>query len=154
MELIPRLLRIKGSKVAVQYIESCALAGRTQDTGEDRNVNLKLSLLVAVAFAAGIWAYGSYEFSSGWKDGREKLVQEQKAKAEAHQAKVTARQQLTDTTAAAAEQSGQAKTITITNEVIRYVKSPDHVRCDFDDKRVSIKRAAVDNANSIPGFDD
>ena len=113
----------------------------------------KLYALVAVAVVAVLWGFGHYQYNAGWNDGRAKLVAQQEEKARATLAKQVAGQQVNDMKSVEAEQAGAAKTIVITNEVVRYVKSPDHTRCVFDDARLSIKQRAVDNANAIPGYD-
>lgn len=100
------------------------------------------------------YGYGLLQYNNGWKEGRQKLVQQQQAKAQAQLAKQTTRQQANDTKAAAADDEGKAKTVTITQEVIRYVKTPGRNVCVFDDTRVQLKSRAVDNANAIPGYDD
>lgn len=113
----------------------------------------KLYALVAVVCVALLWSFGHYQYNDGWNEGRAKLVAQQEEKAKATLAKRVTAQQVNDTKAAEAEQAGAAKTIVITNEVVRYVKSPDHTRCVFDDARMSIKQRAVANANQISGYD-
>lgn len=109
--------------------------------------------LAALTIAA-TYGYGRFQYNNGWNEGRQKLVQQQQAKAQARLAKQTTRQQANDSKAAAADESGKAKTVTITQEVIRYVKTPGRNVCTFDDARVLLKSRAVDNANNIPGYDD
>lgn len=117
-------------------------------------MNLKVYLITCAA--AVLLVIGSYYDgrSEGWKEGRAALVAEQQAKAQAQLAKQTIRQQANDSKAAAADDEGKAKTVTITQEVIRYVKTPGRNVCVFDDTRVQLKSRAVDNANAIPGYDD
>lgn len=100
------------------------------------------------------YGYGLLQYNNGWTEGRQNLVQQQQAKAQAQLAKQTTRQQANDSKAAAADDEGKAKTVTITQEVIRYVKTPGRNICIFDDARVQLKSRAVDNANAIPGYDD
>ena len=100
------------------------------------------------------YGYGLLQYNNGWKEGRQNLAQQQQAKAQAQLAKQATRQQANDSKAAAADDEGKAKTITITQEVIRYVKTPGRNVCTFDDARVMLKSRAVDNANAIPGYDD
>lgn len=109
-----------------------------------------ITCLVAVFINIGAWYHGRHV---GWSDGRADLVKQQEEKARLVLAKKVATQQANDRKASAAEQAGAAKTIVITQEVIRYVKNPDRTRCDFDADRVQLKQRAVDNANSIPGYD-
>lgn len=111
-------------------------------------------LLIAAGIAVGGYSGYFYGHHVGWKEGRQNLVQQQQAKAQAQLAKQTTRQQANDSKAAAAEDEGKAKTVTITQEVIRYVKTPGRNVCVFDDTRVQLKSRAVDNANAIPGYDD
>lgn len=117
-------------------------------------MNLKLIAAVVAVSVLAAWGYGLLQYNNGWKEGRAALVAEQQAKAQAKLAKQTTRQQANDSKAAAADDEGKAKTITITQEVIRYVKTPGRNVCVFDDTRVQLKSRAVDNANTIPGYDD
>lgn len=117
-------------------------------------MNLKVYFASAALVAFVGWWYGLLQYNNGWKEGRTNLVQQQEEKARAQLAKQTTRQQANDSKAAAADESGKAKTVTITNEVVRYVKTPGRNVCTFDDARVVLKSRAVDNANTIPGYDD
>lgn len=101
-----------------------------------------------------LYGYGKFQHGKGWKEGRANLAQQQAEKARAKLAKQTTRQQANDSKAAAADDEGKAKTVTITQEAIRYVKTPGRNVCVFDDTRVQLKSRAVDNANNIPQFDD
>lgn len=109
--------------------------------------------LAALTIVA-LYGYGTFQHSKGWNEGRQNLVQQQQEKAQAQLAKHTTRQQANDSKAAAADDEGKAKTVTITNEVVRYVKTPGRNVCTFDDARVMLKSRAVDNANNIAGYDD
>lgn len=113
----------------------------------------KLYALVAVVCVALLWGFGHYQYNAGWNEGRAKLVAQQEEKARATLAKRVTAQQVNDTKAAEAEQAGAAKTITIKQEVIRYIKTPGRNVCVFDDVRVKIKHDAILNANEIPGYD-
>lgn len=104
-----------------------------------------------IAITAGFT--GWYLYESGYQNGKADLIAEQEAKAQAQLAKQTTRQQANDSKAAAADDEGKAKTVTITQEVIRYVKTPGRNVCVFDDARVQLKSRAVDNANTISGYD-
>ena len=117
-------------------------------------MNLKIIAAVVAVSALSAWGYGRWNYHVGWGEGRANLVQQQQAKAQAQLAKQTTRQQANDSKAAAADDEGRAKTVTITNEVVRYVKTPGRNVCTFDDARVVLKSRAVDNANNIPRFDD
>lgn len=117
-------------------------------------MNLTYRLYIAAALVVALTFVGWRLYSSGWNNGRATLVAEQQAKAQAQLAKQTIRQQANDSKAAAADDEGKAKTVTITQEVIRYVKTPGRNVCVFDDARVQLKSSAVDNANTIPGYDD
>ena len=117
-------------------------------------MNLRIILAVAAVAVLAVWLNGLLHYNTGWKEGRQNLVQQQEAEAQAQLAKQTTRQQANDSKAAAADDEGKAKTVTITQEVIRYVKTPGRNICVFDDTRVQLKSRAVDNANSIPGYDD
>lgn len=116
-------------------------------------MNLKLLAgLTAAAILACIFSY-QVAYHKAWDAGRQNLVQQQKAKAEARLEKQIARQQQDDARAAAADTKGAAKTVTITQEVVKYIRTPGRNVCVFDDKHVELKRRAVDNANSIEGYD-
>lgn len=117
-------------------------------------MNLRIILAVVVVAVLAVGLSGLLHYNIGWNNGRAALVAEQQAKAQAQLAKQTTRQQANDSKATAAEDEGKAKTVTITQEVIRYVKTPGRNVCTFDTDRLSIKSAAVDNANNIPQFDD
>lgn len=117
-------------------------------------MNLTYRLYIAAALVVTLAFVGWHIYSSGWDNGRAALVAEQQARAQAQLAKQTTRQQANDSKAAAADDEGKAKTVTITQEVIRYVKTPGRNVCTFDDARVVLKSRAVDNANNIPQFDD
>lgn len=117
-------------------------------------MNLTYRLYIAAALVVALAFVGWRLYNSGWNNGRAALVAEQQAKAQAQLAKQTTRQQANDSKAAAADDEGKAKTVTITQEVIRYVKTPGRNVCVFDDTRVQLKSRAVDNANNIPKFDD
>lgn len=117
-------------------------------------MNLKVYLITCLVAAVITGLAYSDGYRKGWDGGRQNLVQQQQAKAQAQLAKQTTRQQANDSKAAAADEEGKAKTVTITQEVIRYVKTPGRNVCVFDDSRVQLKSRAVDNANSIPEYDD
>lgn len=116
-------------------------------------MNLTYRLCMAAALVIALTFVGWRLYSSGWNNGRAALVAEQQAKAQAQLAKQTTRQQANDSKAAAAEDEGKAKTVTITQEVIKYIQKPNKSVCLFDDERVAIKREAIENANKIPGYD-
>ena len=117
-------------------------------------MNLKIIAAVVAVSVLAAWGYGKWSYHVGWNEGRANLVKEQTDKAAARLAKQTARQQANDTKAAAADDEGKAQTVTITNEVVRYVKTPGRNVCTFDDARVVLKSRAVDNANNLSGYDD
>lgn len=117
-------------------------------------MNLTYRLYIAAALVVALAFVGWRLYSNGWDNGRANLVQQQEEKARARLAKQTTRQQANDSKAAAADEEGRAETVTITQEVIRYVKTPGRNVCVFDDTRVQLKSRAVDNANSVPGYDD
>lgn len=117
-------------------------------------MNLSIRTYLIILWIVASVVVGWRLYSSGWDNGRAALVAEQQARAQAQLAKQTTRQQANDSKAAAADDEGKAKTVTITQEVIRYVKTPGRNVCVFDDTRVQFKSRAVDNANTIPGYDD
>ncbi len=116
-------------------------------------MNLKIIVAVVAVSVLAAWGYGKWNYHVGWKEGRANLVQQQEEKARARLAKQTTRQQANDTKAAAADEAGKAETVTITQQVIKYVQTPGRNTCVFDDVHVKIKHDAVLNANEIPGYD-
>lgn len=110
-------------------------------------------LLIAGGIFIGGFAGYFIGHHTGWDAGRQNLVQQQEAKARARLTKQVTRQQQNDTRAAAAEQQGVARTVTITQEVVKYIRTPGRNVCTFDEARVKLKQAAVDNANHIEGYD-
>lgn len=117
-------------------------------------MNLQTYGIIFGLTALGFWGYGLLQYKEGFADGQAKLIAEQKQEAQKKLAKQVQRQQTNDERAAAADEAGKAKTITITQEVIKYVKTPGHTTCVFPDERVRIKADAASNANHIAGFDD
>lgn len=117
-------------------------------------MNLKIIAAVVAVSVLAAWGYGKWNYHAGWNEGRENLVHQQEEKARARLAKQTTRQQVNDTKAAAADEAGKAETVTITQQVIKYVQTPGRNTCVFDDTRVQLKSRAVANANNIPGYDD
>lgn len=116
-------------------------------------MNLRTLIAVGVICCLTSLAYGYMQYRSGWSEGRTALVEQQRQQAQAKLEKQVIRQQQNDTRAAAAEQQGAARTVTITQEVVKYIKTPGRNVCTFDEARVKLKQAAVDNANHIEGYD-
>ncbi|EDV1712520.1 hypothetical protein ZC91_004634 [Salmonella enterica subsp. enterica] len=116
-------------------------------------MNWKVTAVITAAGILSLWLYGQYNYRSGWVEGRENLVSQQQKKAQAELTKKTQRQQQNDTKAASAESEGKENSEAITHEVIKYVIRPGRTVCEFPSERVSIKRRATENANSIPGYD-
>ena len=116
-------------------------------------LNIRIYLATVAALSLAGYGWGLWQHQTGWRDGRNALLAEQSAAAEKLRQENTQRQQEEDAKAAEAEQQGEAKTVTITREVVKYVQTPGHNVCLFDDRRLRIKADAVANANFIPGFD-
>ena len=116
-------------------------------------LNIRLYLATVAALSLACYGWGLWQHHTGWADGRAALVAEQADIAEKLRQENAQRQQVEDTKAAEAEQQGEAKTITITREVVKYVQTPGRNVCQFDDRRLRIKADAVANASFIPGFD-
>ena len=116
-------------------------------------LNIRLYLATVAALALAGYGWGLWQHHTGWADGRDTLIAEQSEAAEKLRRENTQRQQVEDTRAAEAEQHGEAKTITITREVVKYVQTPGRNVCRFDDRRLRIKADAVANANFASGFD-
>ena len=117
-------------------------------------LNIRLYLATVAALALAGYGWGLWQHHTGWREGRNALLAEQSEAAEKLRQENAQRQQVEDTRAAEAEQQGEAKTVTITREVVRYVQTPGRNVCQFDDRRLRIKADAVANASNIPGFDD
>ena len=115
--------------------------------------NIRLYLATVAVLALAGYGWGLWQHQTGWREGRTALLAEQSEAAEKLRQENTQRQQVEDTKAAAVEKQGEAKTITITKELIRYVQIPGRNVCQFDDRRLRIKADAVANASNIPGFD-
>ena len=115
------------------------------------NIRLYLATVAVLALAGCGW--GLWQHQTGWREGRTALLAEQSEAAEKLRQENAQRQQVEDTKAAEAEQQGEAKTITITKELIRYVQTPNRVKCDPPPERVQLRARAAANANFIPGFD-
>ena len=107
---------------------------------------------VAVLSLAG-YGWGLWQHHTGWADGRAALTAEQSEAAEKLRKEDTHRQLVEDTKAVEAERQGEAKTVTITKELIRYVQTPNRVKCDPPLERVQLRARAAANASNIPGFD-
>ena len=116
-------------------------------------LNIRLYLATVAALSLAGYGWGLWQHQTGWRDGRDALIAEQSEAAEKLRQENTHRQQVEDAKAAAAEEQGEAKTVTITREVVKYVQTPGRNVCLFDDRRLRIKADAVANASNIPGFD-
>lgn len=116
-------------------------------------MNLRIILAVVAAAVLTTFLWGQWQYHRAWDAGRQDLVQQQKTKAAARLEKQITRQQQNDTKAAAADMKGAARTVTITQEVVKYIRTPGRTKCEFDPERVELKRRAVDNANNIEGYD-
>lgn len=117
-------------------------------------LNWRLYLITVSALSLAGYGWGLYQHNTGWREGREELLDEQMRQTENQRIEVEQRQQEVETKAAEAEQQGEAKTVTITKEVIRYVKTPGRTVCVFPPERVQLRARAVANANSLTGFDE
>ena len=116
-------------------------------------LNIRLYLATVAALALAGYGWGLWQNHIGWLEGRAALQDEQSEAAEKLRQENTHRQQVEDTKAAEAEKQGEAKTITITKELIRYVQTPNRVKCDPPLERVQLRARAAANASNIPGFD-
>jgi uncharacterized protein HemX len=116
-------------------------------------LNIRLYLATVAVLAMAGYGWGLWQNHTGWQDGRTALLAEQSEAAEKLRQENAQRQQVEDTKAAEAEQQGEAKTVTITREVVKYVQTPGRNVCLFDDRRLRIKADAVANANFAGGFD-
>lgn len=116
-------------------------------------LNIRLYLATVAVLALAGYGWGLWQNHTGWSEGRTALLAEQAEAAEKLRQENNHRQHAEDTKAAEAEQQGEAKTITITKELIRYVQTPNRVKCDPPLERVQLRARAAANANFIPGFD-
>ena len=116
-------------------------------------LNIRLYLATVAVLAMAGYGWGLWQNHTGWQEGRTALLAEQSEAAEKLRKANTQRQQVEDTKAAEAGRQGEAKTITITKELIRYVQTPGRVKCDSPPERVQLRARAAANANFIPGFD-
>ena len=116
-------------------------------------LNIRLYLVTVAAITLAGYGWGLWQHHTGWADGRAALLAEQSEAAEKLRQENTHRQHVEDTKAAAVEKQGEAKTVTITREVVKYVQTPGRNVCRFDYRRLRIKADAVANANFASGFD-
>ena len=116
-------------------------------------LNIRLYLATVAVLALACYGWGLWQHHTGWQEGRNALLAEQSEAAEKLRQENAQRQQAHDTKAVEAEQQGEAKTITITKELIRYVQTPNRVKCDSPPERVQLRARAAANASNIPGFD-
>lgn len=116
-------------------------------------MNIRIYLATVAALALAGYGWGLWQHQTGWREGRNALLTEQSEAAEKLRRENVQRQQVEDAKAAAVEKQGEAKTVTITREVVKYVQTPGRNVCMFDDRRLRIKADAVANASNIPGFD-
>lgn len=116
-------------------------------------LNIRLYLATVAVLALAGYGWGLWQNHTGWQEGRTALQAEQSEAAEKLRQENAQRQQVEDAKAAEAEQQGEAKTVTITREVVKYVQTPGRNVCLFDDRRLRIKADAVANANFASGFD-
>lgn len=116
-------------------------------------LNIRLYLATVAVLALAGYGWGLWQNHTGWQEGRTALLAEQSEAAEKLRKENAQWQQVEDTKAAEAEQQGEAKTVTITREVVKYVQTPGRNVCQFDDRRLRIKADAVANANFASGFD-
>ena len=116
-------------------------------------LNIRLYIATVAVLALAGYGWGLWQHQTGWREGRNALLAEQSDVAEKLRQENAQRHHVEDTKAAEAEQQGEAKTITITKELIRYVQTPNRVKCDSPPERVQLRARAAANANFIPGFD-
>lgn len=117
-------------------------------------LNIRLYLATIAVLALAGYGWGLWQHYTGWADGRAALLAEQSEAAEKLRQENAQRQQADDTKAAAVEKQGEAKTVTITRDVVKYVKVPNRVKCESPPERVQLRARAAANASFIPGFDD
>ena len=117
-------------------------------------LNIRLYLATVAVLALAGYGWGLWQNHTGRQEGRTALLAEQSEAAEKLRQENAQRQLVEYTKGAEAEQQGEAKTVTITREVVKYVQTPGRNVCRFDDRRLRIKADAVANASNIPGFDE
>ena len=117
-------------------------------------MNIRIYLATVAALSLAGYGWGLWQHQTGWREGRTALLAEQSEAAEKLRQENTQRQQVEDTKAIGAEQQGEAKTVTITREVVKYIATKaERVVCTFDDERVRLKTEAAINANTVAGYD-
>lgn len=116
-------------------------------------MNLKIIAALTAASLVAVVASYQWGYHKAWDAGRQQLVTEQQKKAQARLIKQQERQQQDDARAIAAEERGAETARVITRDVVRYIQTPGRAVCTFDEARVKLKQAAVDNANRIEGYD-
>ena len=116
-------------------------------------MNIRIYLATVAVLSLACYGWGLWQHQTGWREGRTALLAEQSEAAEKLRQENAQRHQVEDTRAAEAEEQGEAKTVTITSEVVKYVQTPGRNVCLFDDRRLRIKSDAVANANFASGFD-
>lgn len=116
---------------------------------------MNLKIIAAITAASLVAVVASYQlaYHRAWDAGRVDLVAQQQKKAQARLLKQQTRQQQDDARAIAAEEKGAETARVITRDVVRYIQTPGRAVCTFDEARVKLKQAAVDNANRIEGYD-
>ncbi|MGX9867179.1 hypothetical protein [Enterobacter mori] len=107
-------------------------------------------LNVLVAGMLMVVATGFFSWRAGWQAHADH-VREQAA-SRRMQAERTVRQ--AELKAEAVRESGRVTDKTLTREVVRYVRSPNHDVCRFDDAAVQLRQRAIDAAGALPGFDE
>lgn len=116
-------------------------------------MNLKIIAAITAASLLAVVASYQWGYHKAWGAGRQQLVAEQQKKAQVRLIKQQERQQQDDARAAVADEKGAETARVITRDVVRYIQTPGRAVCTFDEARVKLKKAGVDNANRIEGYD-
>lgn len=101
--------------------------------------------LMLLSYAFGWFSHGWYTNSQELKNVKYEITQAKEVQKQADGGESEAAQVKVVT---------ETKYQTITRDIIRYVKAPDRVVCDYDAERMRIKSAAVDATNAITAVDE
>lgn len=101
--------------------------------------------LMLLSYAFGWFSHGWYTNSQELKNVKSEITQAKEVQKQADGGESEAAQVKVVT---------ETKYQTITRDVIRYVKVPDRVVCDYDAERMRIKSAAVTATNAISAVDE
>ncbi|HDX8940902.1 hypothetical protein GW952_32305 (plasmid) [Klebsiella michiganensis] len=89
-----------------------------------------------------------------WRAGREAHADHTREQAANRRVKAESAVRQAELKAGSARESGRVTDRILIREVVKYVRSPNHGVCRFDDAAVQLRQRAIDAAGSLPGFDE